>query len=222
MTSNTDTTATRKARVRAQSVPQMQQQDAFHRLGGAWNALGDADKDTWLTLAKAGNSTGSVTARPALSAFQTFVSVNSAMIASGYAPLAVAPAHGGQAPVLPPLSLQVAFSAQHAPSLHLTGSYDGPLVVYAAAPGLAGQTTFAKGAFKLLGMVQGTDAPGADITALYLSRFRAPGPGSRVTVRVVAVSASGLRSAPVLASAVAPAVSSALSLSGGGARLKAA
>ncbi len=182
---------------RASSSAQVAQRRLLQRLGQTWRSLSFQEKSTWVSAAKQINSPSSLTNTPRLTPYLTFTQAAGTLyVATGTVPRTAALPPAYPAP-FGDLTLTTSAPGQ-AFALTLTGpAYAGHILLRAAAPVPAGQTTYPKGAFKTIGTLPGL-ATSADIAALYLAHYLAPGPGASIAIELIGVSDSGLRTAPTL------------------------
>ncbi len=107
-------------------------------------------------------------------------------------------------PVFPAPLANITFTATGSgPSLALSspGGYPDMLICRAAPPVPAGHTRYSKKSFKIIGTLPSlsTHTP---ITALFTAHYHAPGPGAALAIELIGVSASGLRTASLILTAV--------------------
>lgn len=180
-------------------------------LGGlsqAYHALTMTQKGGWQLVANTLNSTQNRVGKHKLSASNAFSTINSALLTSGQATLANAPAALSAPPILPNLTVD---STAPTPSLlgaagptdphfimTLTSptAYPSPIHIQAAAPAPAGKNTFPDNTFKTIGSIPSLTTT-TDITSMYQNTYGTPEPGSQIALRLIAVSPSGIRLAPL-------------------------
>lgn len=171
------------------------QNDIIKQLAISWNAASGDQKASWIALARQISSPTSSTGRSKNSGYRTFVQFNSTQIHMGNQPLLTAPLPTPAA-LMPAISLGVAFVG---PTLVLTltpaGSYENNVLIYAAAPVPAGTTLTTKTPYLLLGSLSSLGGP-TNITSLVTDRYRFPGSGYQLTLKLVGVSTGGFRTAP--------------------------
>ncbi len=190
------TTAPRKRR--APSSAQIAQRQAYQRLGQTWRSLSFDEKATWVAASRQINGAhpNSTTKTARVTAYSTFVQAGTSL----YPTTGTVPRTATLPPVFPAPFGSLLLAAEAPFRLVITGqTYPHHVLIRAAAPVPAGQTTYPKGAFKIIGTLPsltGSD----DITALYTAHFLAPGPGASIAVELIGVSAGGLRTAPTVLS----------------------
>lgn len=97
---------------------------------------------------------------------------------------AAANASGGEAGLLPFLPI----------TLTLSASYPYPIAIKAARPVLAASNIYKSTAFKKIGSLP-SQIGFIDITALYQTRFRVPGPGYKIALELMGVAPGGYHTA---------------------------
>ncbi len=180
----------RKTRIR---LTNSQQQGLFGGLAQSWSPLGLVVQSGWLALGQ--QMTGS-TGR-ALTGFQAYMTVNTALATIGSASVTEAPSAPAPPALLPPVLLSA--EVQDGGSVfHISlssATYADKVIVSGAAPVAAAQETLPATAFVTLGVVPGLSSS-TDLTALYTARFGVPPVGSQIAVRLEAISATGFRGIP--------------------------
>ena len=178
------------------------QTEQVQHLATAWNTMSGEDRGSWARFSQqvaSPNQTGAVSK---VGAYASFVAVNTAMLAAGGSLRLVAPA----APTPPAMLGAVTLSATYNTALALFVTPAHPVLstvlVYGARPMLAYQHVYKNTKFTLLGSIS-ILAAATDISALYLSKFRVSYSGYQIAVKLVTVSPSGQRAAPLLLTAVA-------------------
>ena len=176
-------------------------------LGGlsqAYHALSMTQKGGWQTVANTLNAQQNRVGRHKLSAANAFVTLNSALLASGGYVQATAPANLAAPPILPPVTVQSSgpatagdTSTLFSLTLHCIG-YENALCVLAAPPSPAGKTTFPDTDFKVIGALDELGPDGTDITVMYKSVFGAPPPGAQVALKLIGTSNAGIRLSPLV------------------------
>lgn len=180
--------------------------DHLSSLAAAWQALTDANRDTWATYANAVTSVNRLGDATKLSAFNWYVSTNSLRLLAGMSTLADAPSTLTRA-VLSPVSMTVADGTPAICSVAFESAdewanhADGRLFVFAARP-VSPARRFFKGPFQFAGTKSGaTPVPAA-------SPFDANSPfgavaDQRVYARVVCLNSDGRTSPEQIVSAIA-------------------
>lgn len=173
-------------------------------LNQAYHSLTMTQKGGWQLAANSLNSTQSRVGRHKLSASNTFVSLNTALLASGQPTLSNAPAALIAPPILPSLTVDSTApsglsvgEAHFVLTLTSPTAYPSPIHIQAAAPAPAGKNTFPDNTFKTIGSVPSLTTT-TDITTMYQSTYGTPEPGSQIALRLIAVSPSGIRLAPLV------------------------
>jgi len=157
----------------------------------AWNATGN----TYKSAARLGQS-------GALTGLQLFIKVNATLAEFGQDLVDAPPSY----PAFPPLAPQ---------SLTATNT-EGVIALKLACPGNPGQNTIIRASapqsagrsvcrdVRILGTCPAPAAGSADITALYVAKFGAPTPGTKIFVQASQMD-SGFETIPVEFSAIVPA-----------------
>lgn len=208
MKASTTTTAASKPR-RTRSDSQAMQSATIAMLGKVWNSLDDATRASWVSMAQQMNVANGTTVgvQPKVNPYLTFISINTAVYASSGTVMNTAPTSPVTPPPVPPGLLN---ATMHAGTLSLvlnTPAYANRVLIYAAAPVPAGTNIYSrKSAFKLIGSLQSLTASN-DLSRLYNAKFRGAGTGSKIALKIVGISASGIRSAEQLISGVTSLIS---------------
>lgn len=130
---------------------------------------------------------------PRSNCFITFLTANESIVNSGSQPITAAPT-AKQYPAPLPEGMQLVAVNSGIFSLQITGgTYTGRIVVYGAAPCLAGSNTYRPSAFKVIGSLNALPTTGTALAAMYAQAYRTPQAGEKVALKLEGVSASGLR-----------------------------
>ncbi len=173
------------------------------QISAHWNALPGQIKADWNSV------TGLVynPTQPDLPTkqhgYHTFLSAANALLdANASLPNAAPAAYTPPAP-LPACALSVQTDGAGTPrvTLHCPAGYAGTVVVSGTRPVPATRTPNKSATFVRLGAITNL-AAARDLTGLVNTLFRIPGPGYQISIRLVAVSAEGFKSAPVIVAAV--------------------
>ena len=192
------TTPAAKTR-RAPSQAQTTQRQTVAMLGQIWRSMSFQEKSTWTAAAKQvhGANPSSATGAPRISAYLTFLQAGGTL----YATTGTVPRTAALPPAYPASFGSLTLNATGAGAafgLLIGGSnYPDHVIVRAAPPVPAGQTTYKKGAFKIIGTAPGINSA-LSLTAMYLAHYVAPGPGASIAIELIGVSAGGIRTAPTL------------------------
>lgn len=181
------------------STEQPRQRQNARVISAAWRAQSAGSQNQWLALAQIINAQEGRYGKQALNGYTAFFILNSTRLTSGLALLTDAPAAPAPPAATPPLLLAAAFDPD-AGGLSLTApgapAYPDRVIVYGAKPLLVGQDVFPGTKFKRLGALPHLNGVSV-LSGLYQSQFYVPGDGYQIVLRLVAVSATGARSAPV-------------------------
>lgn len=150
-----------------------------------------------------GTNAGTVGTQPKISPYLTFVSANTAT----YNTSGTVQRQAASAPIIPPPVSAGLLNAVYDPGMGitltlLTAPYLTRVLVYGAAPVPVRQNIYKKkGAFKLLGGLNSL-AASSDLFAFYNAKFRCTGGGSKIAIKLVGVSAPGIRTAELFISGI--------------------
>ena len=196
-TAGTSSTTAVKKRRTNKSAGQVHQQGVLKTLGNLWRTMDMTSKSTFQVLAKALTAPpGRLAVTPRISAYSTFIQVNTGLVLAGLPPVTIAPDPATAPPALgSPVLTALMVGLSSSLSLNLYG-YPSTVLVYCSRPLLAGTDTYAAGSFTFLGSIASTIPTTDNITQMYLKKYAPPTAGTKIALRVVGISPGGLRSAP--------------------------
>lgn len=202
MKKKTTVTATVAAPVAAKakhsSTPQTRR---LQQLATLWNAMSGPEQSSWNVLAGQVANPNAITMPTKVGAYAHFVQNAITQINAGGTPLTTAPPAPVPAPSLPAVTLS-AFYGSGGLGLSLTSpaDYAGRVILYASKPRLTGSSNYGKGAFKVIGALPSLTVGVNVIAPQYLSKYRVPGPGYQISVKLVGVTPGGFRTSEMLIS----------------------
>ena len=176
------------------------QVQTVRQLAVQWKTLSGDDKTSWQILTGQVSDALAPTAGVKGNGYSTFVGMNTTIVSQSLPPINSAPAYA-PIPALPKIDVQAAVTGGVF-SLHLTTGavpYEGTVLIYGARPMMGGHKTYDKTKFRFCGY---TTALGAstDITSLYQKYFNVPTSGYEIVLKIVGVTLTGFRTAPMIVS----------------------
>jgi len=187
------------------SAAQTAVRSAFAATSKDWRALTEDQRTAWHSLGRQMTVTDSLGGKAPLTGSQAYASLNGIVATFGGSPLSDAPGTPDSIAALPTITLVAARTGSATGAFTLavqSAAYTGKVQVYASPAVSAGRNTFGKGAYRLLEVVDGLSAGSTSLTAAYVAKYGTPAVGTKIAVKLVAVSANGFRGGKVIAVAV--------------------
>lgn len=200
----------RNGRVRQMTVPSLVQnsytssvRNSFGALSTGWNALTEAERDTWLNASGFSRTDRFGRSFP-LVGKNLYVALNRALAQIGVASIDNAPVPAG---VGAPDTLSFVSDVSDT-SMVLTFTPDpipasSTWQVFATAPQTPGTNEPSSGKYRSIAILASGTASGEDIWAQYIAKFGAPAAGQKVFIKIVATNkTTGEQSSGIVASAI--------------------
>jgi hypothetical protein len=171
----------------------------MQQLAVIWNAMSGTDKSTWKNLAGQMTHTNKKGMPSKVSAYARFIEINSMLLGAGEPVNTIAPLAPEAPYPMPALTLTASTSAL---TLTSAAAYGPNIIIYAAAPLLAGTNDYPASAFKRIGYIASLSTVPVDITAQYLAVYNIPSAGYEIAINLVGVMDSGFYTPRTLVTAV--------------------